>query len=99
MYTVEFHENVNKDFKELGHSTKQLIYKKLKKLAQNPIIGDELGNKANLDLSGLRKVYVDNKRIRIVYKIIENKIKVFIVAVGKRDDMEVYKKASQRIGN
>jgi len=99
MYLIEFHEDINKDFKELGHSTKQLIYKKLRKLAQNPIVGDDLGNKANLDLSGLKKVYVDNKRIRIVYKIIENKIKIFVVAVGKRDDMAVYRKASQRISN
>ena len=97
MYTIEFHEDVNNDFKELGHNAIQLVYKKLKKISQNPIIGYELGNKANLNLVGYRKVYVDNKRIRIVYKIIENKIKVFVVAVGKRDDMAVYKKAAKRI--
>jgi len=99
MYTIEYHDFVEKDFKDLGNRISLLALKKIEKLAQNPIIGDPLGNKANLDLSGLRKVYVDNKRIRIVYKIIENKIKIFVVAIGKRDDMEVYIKASKRIGN
>ena len=97
MYSIVFHEDVDKDFKELGHSTSTLVFKKLKKVAQNPIIGAELGNKANNNLAGFRKVYVDNKRIRIVYRIIEDKVEVFVIVVGKRDDMEVYKKAAARI--
>ncbi len=97
MYTVEFHEDVKKDLKELGHSTTALVLKKLQKISQDPLIGNELGNKANNNLAGFRKVYVENKRVRIVYKIIEDKIEVFVVAVGKRDDMEVYKKAQDRI--
>ena len=97
IYSIDYHIEVEKDFKELGHSTTQIALKKIKKIAQNPAIGDDLGNKANLNLSGLKKVYVDNKRIRIVYKIIENKIQIFVITVGKRDDMDVYKKASSRI--
>jgi len=97
MYSIVFHEDVDKDFKELGHNATLLVFKKLKKVTLNPIIGDELGNKANNNLAGFRKVYVDNKRIRIVYRIIEDKVEVFVIAVGKRDDMEVYKKASVRI--
>ena len=96
MYTIEFHEDVEKDLKELGHSTTALVIKKLLKIAENPLVGDDLGNKANQNLSGLKKVYVDNKRVRIVYKIVEENIEVFVVAVGKRDSMEVYKKAASR---
>lgn len=99
MYTIYYHNEVEKDLKALGNRVVVLVLKKIEKLTQNPVIGDKLGNKANLNLSGLRKVYVDNKKVRIVYKIIENKIKVFVVAVGKRDDMEVYKEASVRINN
>jgi len=97
MYSIEYHEDVKDDFKKLGHSTTLLVLKKIQKIAKNPIIGDTLGNKADHNLSGFRKVYVDNKRVRIVYKIIDEKIEIFIVAVGKRDDMEVYKKASGRL--
>jgi len=51
-----------------------------------------------MDLSGYKKVYFDNKKARIVYKIIEEKVIIFIVAVGKRSDLDVYKKANGRIG-
>ena len=97
MYLIEYHSDVKKDFKELGHRVSILALKKIEKIAQNPIIGDELGNKSNLNLSGLRKVYIDNKRVRIVYKIIEDKVMVFIITIGKRDDMEVYKKTLKRV--
>ncbi len=97
MYAIIYHEDVKKDIKALGKNIAIQIFKKIEKVAKNPILGDELGNKANLDLKGFRKVYVDNKKVRIVYKIIDNKIEIFIIAIGKRDDMEVYKKASNRL--
>jgi len=83
MYAVEFHEDVKKDLKVLGNSTTTLVLKKLQKVSLNPLIGNELGNKANNNLAGFRKVYVENKRVRIVYKIINEKIEVFVIAVGK----------------
>ncbi len=97
MFRIEFHREVDKDFKELGNSIALLVFKKLNQLAKNPTIGEDLGNKANINLVGYKKVYVNNKRVRIVYKIIEDKIEIFVVAVGKRDDMEVYKKAQLRV--
>jgi len=48
-------------------------------------------------LTGYKKVYVDKKRVRIVSKIVEEKIVVYVIAVGKRDDMEVYEIASKRV--
>ncbi len=42
-------------------------------------------------------MYVDKKRVRIVYTILEEIITVEVVAVGKRDDMAVYAKAGKRI--
>jgi len=97
MYRIEYHPELEQDLKELGHSAAQLVFKKLKKIAQNPIVGVDLGNKANMNLTGYKKVYVDKKRVRIVYKIVEEKIVVYVIAVGKRDDMEVYETASKRV--
>ncbi len=97
MYDIRYHELIEDDFKRLGHSLSIKVFKKIQQIAQNPNIDKELGNKANLNLTGFYKVYVDNKRVRIVYKINDDKIEIFIIAVGKRDDMEVYKKASKRI--
>lgn len=97
MYSVEYYPELEQDLKELGHSTAQLVFKKLKKIAQNPTVGIDLGNKANMNLTGYKKVYVDKKRVWIVYKIVEEKIVLYVIAVGKRDDMEVYETASKRI--
>nr|WP_275758717.1 hypothetical protein [Sulfurimonas sp. SAG-AH-194-C21] len=41
-------------------------------------------------------MYVAKKQIRIIYEIIEKIVVVKVIAIGKREDMEVYKKAKQR---
>lgn len=97
MYSIEYHEQIEDDLKKLGNSLSIKALKKIQQIAKNPTIGKELGNKANLNLTGLYKVYIDNKRVRIVYKINNDKIEIFIIAIGNRNDMEVYKKANKRI--
>lgn len=97
MYRVEFFPEVEDDLKQLDHRVRILVFKQLKKLSQSPQLGDLLGNKAGMDLSGCRKMYVDHKRVRIVYRIIEKVIVVEVIAIAQRDDMRVYCEASQRI--
>lgn len=96
MYNLKFYEEAEKDLSKLNNSVKKLFAKKLSQIIKNPELGKDLGNKNNLNLSGLKKVYFDNKRYRIVYEIIENEIIIHIVAIGKRDDMKVYKEANNR---
>jgi mRNA interferase RelE/StbE len=50
-----------------------------------------------MDLSGFKKVYVSKKKVRIVYEIQDDILSIYIIAIGKRDDMEVYKKAIDRL--
>ena len=95
-YNLEIKEEVEKDLSKLSTAQKILVYKQFKKLKTSPGLGQLLGNKNGLNLTGLRKMYVDKKKIRIVYSIIEEKIVVEVIAIGKRDDMAVYKKASDR---
>lgn len=97
MYTIEFFPEVEDDLKQLDHRVRLLVFKQLKKLSQSPQLGNLLGNKAGMDLSGCRKMYVDHKRVRIVYRIIEEVIVVEVIAIAQRDDMSVYREASQRI--
>ncbi len=96
-YEVKLHPEARKDLRKLDNALRQIVIKKMKKLSKNPNLGLPLGNRANLNLSGCYKTYVDNKKVRIVYKIIDDKIEIFVVAVGKRDDLEVYKKANDRL--
>jgi len=96
MYKYKFYEEAEKDLAKLDNNIRILFAKKLKQIIENPEIGKDLGNKNNLNLSGLKKVYFDNKRYRIVYQIIEDEIIIHIISIGKRDNMKVYKQASER---
>ena len=96
MYDFKFYEEAEKDLSKLNNSVKKLFVKKLSQIIKNPEIGKDLGNKNNLNLSGLKKVYFDNKKYRIVYEIKENEIIIYIIAIGKRDNMKVYKEAANR---
>jgi mRNA interferase RelE/StbE len=62
MYKLTTHPLVEEDLKELDHSLRILVFKKLKKIQESPQIGLPLGNKNNMDLSGFKKVYVANKK-------------------------------------
>ena len=73
-----------------------MVLKKLKQLSTSPELGKLLGNKNGINLSGLRKLYVAKKQVRIVYEIIDDILVVKVIAIGKRESMEVYKEASQR---
>ena len=96
MYTYKFHPEAKVELSKLNHSVQILFAKTLKKILKSPELGQELGNKNNMNLSGLQKMYFDNKKYRVVYEVIENEILIYIVAIGKRDKMEVYQKASER---
>ena len=78
-------------------ASKKLVKKQLDKLKTSPLLGEELGNKNGYDLSDYRKMYACKKQIRIVYSVVENVLFVNIIAIGKREDMEVYKTASERV--
>ena len=95
-YKLVIVEGAEKDLSKLSKSQRLLVYKQFKKLQTSPQLGQNLGNKAGYDLTGYKKLYVDKKKIRIVYHVIEDIITVEIVAVGKREDMKVYKDASER---
>ena len=94
-WKVELIPEAQADFNRLDGSVKKRILKQLVKLEQNPKYGDPLGNKAGINLEGYFKLYADKKRIRIIYEEIDRIIK--IIAIDKRENMEVYRIALKRI--
>lgn len=94
-WKVKLLSEAEKDFAQLDGSIRKVVLKQLVKLETNPFYGDVLGNKAGIDLTGYFKLYTDNKRLRIVYRIIASVIEV--IAIDKREDMEVYRIALKRI--
>jgi mRNA interferase RelE/StbE len=94
-WKVELIAEAQADFYRLDGSIRKQVLKQLVKLEKNPAYGDALGCKAGIDLDGYFKLYADRKRIRIVYEVIENIVRV--IAIDKREDLEVYRMALKRI--
>ena len=97
MYSLKLHDKVYDDLKVLDNALVIKVFKKLKQIQQSPQIGENLGNKNGMNLSGFKKVYIDKKRVRIVFEVQDDILTVYIIAVEQRDDMEVYKKAFDRL--
>lgn len=96
-YSVILTAEAADDFRHLDGSLKISVAKQLRKLETAPLLGEHLGNRAGLNLTGYYKLYVAQKNIRIVYRIIEQKVMVEVVAIGKREDMSVYRTSLKRI--
>lgn len=91
-YTLKFLPTALKEWKKLDLSIQSQFKKKLKERLQNPYVpasqlhGFENHYKIKLRASGYR----------LVYEVIESEIVVLVIAIGKREKKEVYKKASMR---
>ena len=99
---VVFIPEAEKDYKLLDGSIKKLVNEKIDKLEENPYLGEELGNKNNIDLTGYYKIYLYKKIYRIVYRVTEDDKKLEIVeiwGIGKKDKLEIYKEVGKRILN
>ncbi|MFW6362422.1 MAG: type II toxin-antitoxin system RelE family toxin [Spirochaeta sp.] len=100
-YSVEFISEAAQDYQKLDGSIKKLVNKKIDELSEKPFLGDALGNKHNIDLTGFYKMYVARKTVRIIYRLISpSKIEVIeIWGIGKRDKEEIYRILGKRIRN
>jgi mRNA interferase RelE/StbE len=96
-YRVTLTAEAADDFRHLDGSLRKPVAKQLKKLETAPLLGEHLGSKAGLDLTGYYKLYVAKKGARIVYRIIEQEVIVEVVAIGRREDLAVYQAALKRI--
>lgn len=95
-YNLRWKAEAEQDFSGLDRSVQKQAVTQFKKLANFPELGEHLGKKAGLDLTGYRKLYFFQKKYRIVYKIDEENKEVIIFAVGKREDMKVYREVVKR---
>ena len=99
---VAFYPDALKDLKRLAGSPRQHVFKAIERIRTNPLpqneggFGKPLGNKAGTDLTGFMKIKLRGSGIRIVYRLIKIKVKMSIVVVGAREDMEAYRTAQRR---
>jgi mRNA interferase RelE/StbE len=96
-YKVVLTADAASDFRGLDGAVKKQVAKQLKKLEESPHLGQPLGNRSGLDLTGYYTLYAANKAIRIVYRIIDDEVIVEVVGIGKRADFEVYADVARRL--
>jgi len=98
-YKIIFIPEAIEDYKKLDGSVKASVNKKIDELYENPFLGERLGNKLNIDLTGFFKIYVHGKKFRIIYRLIDpKKIEIIeIWGIGKREKEEIYRTIGKRI--
>ncbi|GMO60876.1 MAG: hypothetical protein Ta2G_20700 [Termitinemataceae bacterium] len=96
---IQFISEAAADYKNLDGSIKKLVNSKIEALKENPFLGEALGNKNAIDLTGFYKLYVARKTYRIVYRLAgDGSIEIVeIWGIGKRDKLEIYKTIGKRI--
>jgi mRNA interferase RelE/StbE len=98
LYRIEFIPQAVEDYKRLDGSVRKKVDKKMEELSKDPFLGEFLGNKFNIDLTGFYKTYVDHKKIRIVYRLIDQEIEIVeIWGIGKREKEEIYRIIGERL--
>ena len=91
-YDLEFHKLALKEWKKLNPNVRDQLKKKLKERLHEPRI-------ASSQLSGMKDAYKIKLRqsgYRLVYVVIENRVVVQVISVGKREKNSVYDLAFSR---
>ena len=92
-YELEFHELALKEWKKLDGSIKAQFLKTLTKRLQEPHIPSA---KLHGDLQNTYKIKLRDVGYRLVYQVIDQRLVVVVIAVGRRDHDEAYQMAIKR---
>lgn len=93
IYQLQFDEDARKEWATLDGSVKTTLKKLLlKRLEQPHIPGDAL----HRELKGFYKIKLRKQGYRLIYAVKDDLLVVLVVAVGKRENDEVYKDAVKR---
>jgi mRNA interferase RelE/StbE len=93
IFSLEFHVLALKEWQKLDNSVKDQFKKQLEKRLSTPRVASA---KLHGDLDNFYKIKLRSIGYRLVYEVIDHKLVILVIAVGKRNQEEVYKKASSR---
>ena len=91
-YFLDFDERALKEWRKLGSTVREQLKKKLVEVLESPRIE---ANK--LGMPDCYKIKLRSSGYRLVYQVIDEKVVVFVISVGKRERSEVYSEAVKRI--
>lgn len=92
-YDLEFLPSARKEWDKLGTTVHRQFVKKLRERLHNPHIPS-----ARLrDMPGCYKIKLRKTGYRLVYRVLDDRVIVQVIAIGKREHEEAYKRAARRI--
>jgi len=92
-YNLKFLPTALKEWKKLDNSIRKQLKKKLKERLLSPrISGSELRGFKNH-----YKIKLRSSGYRLVYEVVDEKIYILVIVIGKRNRNEVYKQVKKRI--
>ena len=92
-YSLEFRESAWKEWNKLDRPLREQFKAKLMERLDNPRVESSR-------LAGMPDCYKIQLRAagyRLVYQVFDERVVVVVVAVGKREDSAVYRKAGKRL--
>ena len=92
-YRLEFHEDALKEWNDLDGSIKYQFKKQLEKRMADPYVP---AAKLSNDLNECYKIKLQKIGYRLVYEVIDNRLVIIVLSVGRRDGLQAYIKASKR---
>ena len=92
-YELEFHELALKEWKKLDGSVRTQLIKILSKRLQAPHVPSA---RLRGDLQNTYKIKLRDLGYRLVYEVIDQRLIVLVIAIGRRDHDEAYQIAVKR---
>lgn len=94
-YKLSFHEKALKEWQSLDDSIKRQFKKKLAERLENPLV--QSAKLSGKEFKSCYKIKLQALGYRLVYRVDNRQIKVFVITVGKRDKKKVYATAIERL--
>lgn len=92
-WEILYHKSVDDDLERVGPAAARRIVKTIdRKLTSAP---NQYGAPLSNNLKNFRKLRIGD--FRVVYRVFNQKVIVFVLAVGPRRDKEIYQAASKRL--
>lgn len=94
-FELRFEPQALKEWRALDSSVREPLKKKLAKRLANPHVANE---RLHHRLSDCYKIKNDKTGHRLVYQVLDDKVVVLVLAIGRRERLDAYLKAAERVG-
>ncbi len=94
LYQLAFENSARAEWNQLDGSVKEPLRTALKTRLENPHVAD---NALRGDLIGCYKIKLLKQGYRLIYRVVDTKLIVLVIAVGKRNKDAVCKAALKRL--